>query len=248
MGRGGLWLTIGAAAVAQAAAAVPAQGAPRVRVMVVGRSDLLLAPRTVAAGAVTVRASGRPCAAGAGTPLAALAGARRAGGPGFRVRDYGGSCSRRAADGAGLFVFQVGPDRNRGRDGWVYKVGGRLGTAGAGDPGGPFGRGLLRSGQHVTWFWCRMSRRGSCQRTLSVRPAARRVRAGGRLAVTVFGFDDRGRRARVAGARVLLGGRSARSGRDGVALLRAPGRRGRVRLTATRRGMVRAFDTRVRVT
>lgn len=227
--------------------AAAAAAAPRVKVMVVGRSDVMLAPRTVTARQVTIRASGRRCAAAAGTPLAALAGARRAGGPAFAVRDYGGACSRRGRDGASLFVYRVGGERNRGRDGWVYKVGSRIGTAGAGDPGGPFGRGRLRGGARVTWFWCRMSRRGTCQRTLGVRPAQRRVRRGGRLRVTVFAYDDNGRRRRVRGARVRLGGRSAVSGRRGIAEVRAPRRRGRARLTATRRGMVRAFDTSVGV-
>lgn len=231
------------AAVAPAAAAV---AAPRVKVMVVGRSALLLAPRAVDARGVYVRASGKRCAAGAGTPLAALAGARRAGGPSFSVRDYGGSCSRRARDGGGLFVTRVGPDRNRGRNGWTYKVGARAGTAGAGDPSGPFGRGLLRAGAKVTWFWCRLSRRGSCQRTLAVASAASVARRG-RLRVVVRGYDDFGNARRIRGARVSFGSRSAISGRRGVAWLRAPSRAGRVRLTATRRGLVRAFDRQVRV-
>ena len=229
------------AAVAPAAVAV---AAPRVKVMVVGRSDLLLAPRTVDARGVYVRASGKRCAAGAGTPLAALAGARRAGGPSFAVRDYGGSCSGRARDGGALFVTRVGPNRNRGRDGWAYKVGARAGTAGAGDPSGPFGSGLLRAGAKVTWFWCRLSQRGSCQRTLAVASAGRLSR-GGRLRVVVRGYDDFGNARRIRGARVSLGGRSATSGRRGVAWLRAPSSPGRVRLTATKRGLVRAFDRQV---
>lgn len=235
---------------ATAAGLVPAAApaAPRVRVMVVGRGALLLAPRTVTARAALVNASGKRCAVAAGTPLAALAGARRAGGPAFTVSDYGGSCSRNPRDGGALFVTRIGPDRNRGRDGWVYKLGSRSGTAGAADPAGPFGRGRLRSGAHLTWFWCRMSRSGSCQRTLSVRPERRTVRRGRQLAVRVDGYDDFGRRRRVAGATVRLGGSAGVSGPDGVAVVRAPGRPGRARLTATRRGLVRAFDTSVRVT
>lgn len=230
------------AAAAPAAAAAP----PRVKVMVVGRSGLLLAPRTVTARQVTVRASGKRCAAAAATPLAALAGARRAGGPSFTVRDYGGSCSRSARDGAALFVTRVGPDRNRGRDGWEYKVGTRAGTAGAADPAGPFGTGPLRSGTPVTWFWCRLSRSGSCQRTLAV-SSRRSVGRGGRLRVRVRAYDDAGRAIAARGARVALGGRHARTNRRGIAVLRAASRAGRVRLTATRRGMVRAFDHRIRV-
>ncbi|MFL5847011.1 MAG: hypothetical protein ACJ762_20195 [Solirubrobacteraceae bacterium] len=214
--------------------------------MVVGRADLLLAPRTVDARGVVVRASGKRCAAGRGTPLAALAGARRSGGPSFTVRDYGGSCSRRAADGGALFVTRIGGDRNRGRDGWTYKVGSRSGSAGAADPSGPFGSGLLRAGAHVTWFWCRLSRSGSCQRTLAVRSAGR-VSRGGRLRVVVRGYDDFGHGRRIGGARVSFGSRSATTNRRGVATVRAPGSGGRVRLTATKRGLVRAFDRQVRV-
>ncbi|MCW2991616.1 MAG: hypothetical protein JWM73_2210, partial [Solirubrobacterales bacterium] len=44
-----------------------------------------------------------------------------------------------------------------------------------------------------------------------------------------------------------LGGRSARSGRRGIAYVRAPSRAGGARLTATKRGLVRAFDRSVRV-
>jgi hypothetical protein len=241
--RAALALAATLAAVAPAAAGA---AGPRVHVMVVGRSDLLLAPRTVAARAVTVRASGKRCGVAAGTPLAALAGARRAGGPSFAVRDFGGACTRSARDGGALFVTRVGPNRNRGRNGWTYKVGARSGTAGAADPAGPFGSGRLRPGARVTWFWCRLARSGSCQRTLAV-SARSTVARGGRLRVVVRGYDDFGHGRRIRGARVRLGGRSAVTGPHGVAWLRAPSRSGRVRLTATGRGLVRAFDRRVRV-
>ena len=229
--------------------ATPAAGAgaaPRVKVMVVGRSGLLLAPRTVVARQVVVRASGKRCAAAAATPLAALAGARRAGGPSFTVRDYGGSCSRRPVDSASLFVVRVGGDRNRGRDGWAYKVGTRSGSAGAADPAGPFGRGRLRSGSSVTWFWCRLGRRGSCQRTLSV-SSRRSVRRGGTLRVHVRAYDDAGHAIAARGARVAFGSARARTNARGIAVVRAPRRPGSARLTATRPGMVRAFDHRIRV-
>lgn len=223
-----------------------ASAAPSVRVMVVGRGGRpYLPPRTVRAAATTVGASGRRCAVAAGTPLAALVAA----GVSLRVRDYGGSCSRRPADSASLFVYQLAGQRNRGRDGWTYKVGTRAGTAGAADASGPFGNGRLGAGAHLTWFWCVLGRRGSCQRTLGLRPASHRVRRGHVLHVTVFGYDDSGRRVRVAGARVsVAGGGSARTDGRGVAAVRAGSRRGRVALTATRRGMVRAFPQRVRVT
>ena len=233
------------AGVLAAAAPAAAGAAPRVRVMVVGRSDLLLAPRTVTARAVTVAASGKRCGVAAGTPLAALAGARRAGAPSFSVRDFGGSCTRAARNSAQLFVTRIGGDRNRGQGGWTYKVGTRAGSAGAANPAGPFGNGRLRSGAHVTWFWCR--RGGACQRTLSVASRGR-VGHGGRLRVVVRGYDDFGHARRIRGARVRLGGRSAVTGPHGVAHVRAPRRTGRVRLTATKRGLVRAFDRRIRVT
>jgi hypothetical protein len=232
--------------VAAAVACATAAAAPSVRVMVVGRTHLLLAPRSVTAAQALVRASGKRCAASAGTPLAALAAARRNSGPAFSVRDYGGSCSRNPRDGGSLFVFAVGPDRNRGRDGWAYKVGPRSGTAGAADPTGPFGRRLLQSGAQVTWFWCRLSRRGACQRSLGVLSAGR-VPRGGRLRVAVRGYDDAGHSVSVRGARVRLGASSAVTGAGGSALVRAPRTAGRARLTATRPGMVRAFDRSVRV-
>ena len=228
-------------------ASATATAAPRVQVMIAGRTHLLLAPHTVRAAEVRVSASAKRCAAAAATPLAALAAARGAGGPVFRVRDYGGSCSGAPRDGGSLFVFEIGPDRNRGRDGWTYKVGTRSGTAGAADPSGPFGRGLLRAGAQITWFWCRLSAGGTCQRTLQVQPAGGRVAPGARVRVVVRGYDDFGHAETVRGARVLLGGARAITGRGGVAVLRAPSRPGGVRVTATRRGMVRAFDRTIQV-
>lgn len=226
-----------------AAAALAA--APRVHTMVVGKSRTLFGPRWVPAPAASLTASGRRCRVATGTGLAALLAARRAGGPTVRVRDTARSCSRRVADAAGLYVFQVGRDRARGRDGWVYKVGRRLATAGAGDITGPFGTGRrLRTGDRLTWFWCRLARSGSCPRTLETR-SARRVRPRAVLHVAVTGFDDRGRGRRIAGATVRLGGSRAATNRSGVAAVRAPRARGRVRLTATRRGMVRAFPVEV---
>jgi len=223
-----------------------ASAAPTVRVMVVGRGGRhYLPPRAVRAGATTVRAGNKRCAVAAATPLAALA-ARRVS---MRVRDYGGSCNGDPGNSGALFVFQVGPDRNRGRDGWTYKVGTRAGTAGAADAAGPFGNGRLRGGEHVTWFWCVLSRRGSCQRTLGLAPHSHRVRGGHMLHVTVFGYDDNAHRVRVRGARVrIAGGGSGVSGPDGVAAVRVGRSRGLRTISAMRRGMVRAFPQRVRVT
>jgi hypothetical protein len=232
-----------------AAAALPAAPAaarpPRMETMIVGKQRVLFGPRAVTAHATAVRAGGRSCAVGAATPLAALAAARRAGAPGFGLRDFG-SCSRSARDAGGLFVDRVGRERNRGRNGWTYKVGTRAGTTGAADPAGSFGDGRrLRSGARVLWFWCVLGPRG-CQRTLVVRPAARRVAPGAPLAVRVTGYDDAGHGRPVAGATVTLGGQSTVTGADGRGTLVAP-HAGRYALRATRRGLVSAFPERVLV-
>jgi hypothetical protein len=234
--------------VACALAASPAAAqaaAPRVEAMVVGKVRTLLEPATVAARATTLRVAGRRCGVGAATPLAVLAAADRAGGPSFALRDYG-SCSRAARDAGGLFVTRVGPDRNRGRDGWAYKVGRRAGTAPAADPRGPFGTGRrIAAGARVVWFWC-VLRTGGCQRTLSVR-APRRAAAGAALTVTVIGHDDAGRGRPVAGATVALAGLTATTSAGGRATLPAPMTAGRHALTATASGLVRAFPEAVTV-
>lgn len=240
------WLAVAVAA-GSAANASGAARAPRVHVMIAGRTHVLLAPRTVGASTTAVRVGSRRCAVGAATPLAALAAAHRGGGPSFSVRDYG-SCDGRAADSSSLFVFRIGADRNRGRNGWTYKVGNRSGTTSAADLSGAFGTGRrLRSGDRLTWFWCVLSRSGSCQRTLAVAPATRRVTPGAALRVTVLGYDDAGHAVRVAGATARLGAATALTGSDGTATLTAPATAGRVRLSATRRGMVTAFPSAVRV-
>lgn len=154
---------------------------------------------TVRASAATVSVSGRSCAVPAATPLAALVRSRV---PRVRIRDFG-SCSRRVADAGGLFVSAIGSDRNRGNDGWVYKVGTKLGTAGAADPSGPFGRGRLRGGR-VTWFYCRFDEReNSCQRTLLF--TVHRFEDGG-LRVRLRSYDDEGRAKPGAGVEVLADG------------------------------------------
>jgi hypothetical protein len=229
---------------AVAALAVPAAAHARatVDVMVVGKSRLLAGPKRVGLKARTVAVGGKRCAAGRATPLSALLGT---GVRPIRVRDYG-SCGRRLRDSGSLYVSRVGPDRARGRNGWTYKVGHRAGTTGAADPSGPCGDGRrLGHGQRVLWFWCALGARGSCQRTLEATPA--RAPGGGAMRVTVRGFDDAGRGVRVAGATVrLLGtGRTATTGPDGVATLRAtPGRH---RVVASKRGLVRSFPAAVRV-
>jgi hypothetical protein len=227
----------GLAAAALLVAAPSADAAaPKVRQMVVFR-DGEAVTKTVRASRVPVSVRGRRCTVGAGTALAALVRSR----PGrLRLRDFG-SCSRSPRDGGGLFVAAIGRDRNRGQNGWVYKVGRRSATAGAGDPSGPFGRGRLRSGQRVTWFYCRLQA-GGCQRTLEVRAIAE---PGGLVAI-VSGYDDEGRGVAVEGATVRTrGGASALTGADGRARLTLPS--GSHRVVASKAGLVHSFAERVEV-
>src|SRR5947209_303371 len=138
--------SLGAAAVVLAAAApaAPAASTPRVSQLVVFR-DGSMRQGVVKTSAVHVKVGGRKCTVGAATALAALI---RSNPPKLRLRDYG-SCSSHARDAAGLFVRAIGPDANKGQDGWVYKVGHRAATAGAADPAGPFGNGRLKNGSRV---------------------------------------------------------------------------------------------------
>jgi hypothetical protein len=209
--------------------------APVIQQLVVFRSGRAIT-RRVATGRVLVRVGGRRCTVAEGTALAALVRSR----PGrLRLRDFG-SCSRRPQNGAGLFVSGIGPDRNRGQDGWVYKVGRRAATAGAADPSGPFGRGRLRCGQRVTWFYCRLQG-GGCQRSLELRTSP----VPGGIVVTVRGYDDEGRGVPVDGATVTTGGASATTGADGSTDLALPA--GRYRVVAAKSGLVRSFAERVEV-
>ena len=233
-------IRFGAVAAAAVAALAPAAEAapPRVEQLVVFR-DGSAVQRTVTARATLASVGGRRCAVGQGTPLAALL--RSGVGP-LRLRDYG-ECSRRTADSAGLFVTTIRRDRNRGQNGWVYKVADRVGTAGAADPAGPFGRGRLRTGARVTWFYCRMSARSaSCQRTLGVKAAAL---GEGMVRVTVRAYDDRGRSRLQPGATVHAGDLTATTDSDGTATLRLPP--GRAMVWASARGLVRSFEEAVDV-
>jgi hypothetical protein len=231
-----------ATAAGAAPGAAPAAAAT-VQTMVVGKDRVLRSPRAVTLRSRTVRVGGKRCAVARATPLAALLGT----GLRVRLRDYG-SCGRRTRDAGGLFVTQVGSDRNRGRNGWVYKVGRKAGTAGAGDPAGPFGNGGLRTGDRVTWFWCVLGAADSCQRTLEVTPAASSVEPGSGLLVTVRGYDDSGRGVNVLGATVTLGSAKAITGTDGTATLTVPATPGkRLRLGASAAGMVSAFPREIEV-
>jgi hypothetical protein len=229
--RGLLIVGLLAVGVGSPAAAAP----PKVSQLIVYRDGSAVA-KTVSARATKVKVRGRRCTAGEGTALAALVRSK----PGkLGLRDFG-SCSRRAADGAGLFVQSIRGEANRGQNGWVYKVGRRAASAGSADPGGPFGRGRLRSRQRVTWFYCRM-REGGCQRTLELELSAE----SGALLATVRGYDDAGKGVAVAGATVSAGGESAQTDAGGAARLALPA--GRYRAVATKAGLVRSFAERVAV-
>lgn len=219
-----------------------AEARAKVHVMVVGKSAVLAGPERVALKARTVRVGGKRCSIGRATPLSVLAGT----GVSFSLKDYG-ACSRSARDAGSLYVRQIGPDREQGADGWVYKVGRRAGSGAAADPAGSFGTGRkLRRGQRVLWFWCVKGAADSCQRTLEVAPDAKRSEAGAALRVTVRGYDDNGKGARVEGALVRLGGSAALTGAGGVATITAPAA-GTYRLRAEKLGMVVSFPVRVAV-
>jgi len=221
---------------AMALASPPGAGAaaPKVRQLVVFRSGEAL-QRTASTRQVTVPVGGRRCAAGEGTALAALVRSR----PGrLRLRDFG-ACSMRPRDSAGLLVTGIRSDRNRGQRGWVYKVGRRAATAGAGDTGGPFGRGRLRSGQRVTWFYC--VRAADCQRTLAVMTTP----IAGGVVATVRGYDDAGVGVPIEGATVTAAGVTALTAADGRVQMALPP--GTHRLVARKDGLVRSFTERVEV-
>jgi hypothetical protein len=217
----------------------PPQGAaaarsPAVEQLVVFRSGKSL-QRKVSTAGVRVRVGSRRCAVPSRTPIASLVRAR----PGrIRFRDFG-SCSSRARDAGGIYVNRINREGEAGAGGWVYKVGRLAGTAGGADPSGPLGRGRLRGGQRVTWFWCYVATR--CQRTLDVRP---RVVPGG-VSVTVTGYDDAGKGELIEGATVRVGAATAQTGPDGRAQFAAAP--GSYLVRATKRRLVRSFSERVRV-
>lgn len=228
----GRWRLGAVAALAGAAAALPAASAPaaapRVTVAVVGPGGKVVrAPRALSAANGRLRVDGRVCGLPGATPLAALAGLRLA----LRVT-AGGGCSPSA-----YFVTAIGRRANAGRNGWAYKVGRRAGTASAASPTGSFGDGRrLRGGEVVTWFWCVLRARG-CQRTLT----ARRT---GAARVRVMGYDDRGRGVRVRRALVTATdsrGRRARGRTGARGTVRLRGLRGAWQITARRAGFVPAL-------
>ena len=218
-------------------AAPQAVQAATVTTMVVGKRQVLRTAKPVKlADTRRVKVGSRRCTVSGRTPLGALASTSLA----IRVRDYG-SCGRRPADAASLFVTRIGSEGNRGADGWVYKVGRKVSSAGAGDRSGR----RLRGGDRLLWFYCRAQRAGGCQRTLEATPDRSNAAPGETLRVTVRGYDDQGRGVAVAGATVTLGPASATTDAAGVAQVVVPAA-GRLALGATRSGMVAAFPGVVR--
>jgi hypothetical protein len=223
------------AALVAAGAAAPAEGAaPKVKQLVVFRSGEAV-QRTAGTGQATVAVGARRCAVGDGTALAALV---RSNAGRLRVRDFS-ACSMRPRDSAGLIVTSIRSDRNRGQRGWVYKVGRSAATAGAADMGGPFGRGRLRAGQRVTWFYC--VRAADCQRTLAVTTTP----IAGGIVATVRGYDDAGDAVPIEGATVRASGVSGLTSADGRVQLALPP--GTHRVVARKDGLVRSFTERVEV-
>jgi hypothetical protein len=216
-------------------AAMPATAsAAEVDLMVVGKERVLRAPAEVRLKVRTVKVSGRRCRLGAATPLSVLAATKLK----LGLRDYG-RCGRRPRDAAGLYVTRVKREREKGRGGWVYKIGRKTPSLGAADP-----TRKLRDGQRVTWFWCEQDDSGSCQRTLEVKPDRTAAAPGEALTVTVRGYDDQGRGIAVEGATVTLGSASAVTDAAGTAVLTVAESG---ELEATREGFVRAFPVDVTV-
>jgi hypothetical protein len=225
------WLLV----IALIAAALPATAtAAEVDVMVVGKERVLRAPTEVRLKERTLKVAGRRCRLGAATPLSVLVATRLK----LGLRDYG-RCGKRPRDAAGLYVTRVKREREKGRGGWVYKIGRKTPSLGAADPSR-----RLRDGQRVTWFWCEQDDAGGCQRTLEVRPDRTSAAPGETLTVSVRGYDDQGKGVAVEGATVTLGSATAVTDAAGRAVLTVAGSG---ELEATREGFVRAFPVEVTV-
>jgi hypothetical protein len=219
--------------------AAPAEAARTVQVMVVGKTSVLAGPQKVKLTARTVKVRGKRCATGTRTALSALAATKLP----LTFKDYG-ACSRRPAESGSLYVRSIAGERARGADGWVYKVGRRVGSTGAADPSGPFGTGRkLRSGQKVLWFWCAKDAAAACQRTLEI-AAPRTVAPGATFQATVRGNDENGAGVPVAGVEVAPG---AVTDAGGTATVTAPAAPGTLTLHAERPGLVQAFPRKVTV-
>ena len=179
--------------------------APLVQLQVVGKSGILAGPKKVSAVSfTTVVGSGskrRNCTVAGGTPLAAL----KASGITFGIKDFG-ACSRNIIDSASLYVDSVRSLAGTGMQGWSYKVNNSAGTAGAADPSGPFGAGLLKPNARVLWFWCVYDPTTyACQRNLVITAPAK-ASLGKPFTVSVKACDDSNSCSAAANVRVSLNG------------------------------------------
>ena len=123
--------------------------------------------------------------------------ARRSERVGWHVRDFGQlrAAQRRAARASCSWTASRG-DRNRGQDGWVYKVNDFARNVGAADVAGP----RLRDGDRVLWLYCVLdAATRSCQRSLRVCRHSHCGPPGGTLRVLVRGYDNERRATPVAG-------------------------------------------------
>ena len=191
---------------------------PKVVTQVVGPNGLVAGPKTAMANAFSLHVGSgskrHRCSVVQGSPLAAL----KTTGASVVIKDFG-SCSMKSADSASLFVDSLAGFSGTGMEGWSYKVGGKAGTAGAADPAGPFGGGLLRNGAQVLWFWCVYDPvTYECQRSLRINVPAL-VKANTAFAVSVSALDDSGSAIAAAGARVSITGAPSTvvTGADGKA-------------------------------
>ena len=173
--------------------------------MVVGKGGTVVEAVTLRARATVVRASRRACKVNGSTPLAALLAALGRERIGVHVRDFG-SCERRAGrSSAQLFVDRIARERNRGQNGWVYKVNDFARSVGAADASAP----RLRDGARVLWLYCVMDAgTRSCQRSLRVTPQGK-AGPGGTQRVLVRAYDDERKPVAAGGATVTAGAVSA---------------------------------------
>ena len=208
--------------------AAAAAGGPKVSVLVTGRAGIVAGPKIVQANAYsTVLGSPRKrCAVSVGTPLATL----KAVGINYHLKDFA-SCSLKPSDSAGLFVDRIGTIPNTGISGWSFKVNNKAGTAGAADPAGPFGSGLIANGARVLWFWCVYDINYNCQRNLEIEAPATGA-PGASVPVSVRAYDDSGNWIPAASVRVSgpLGSSATNAG--GTARVRLPSRSGSFSITA----------------
>ena len=141
---------------------------------------------------------------------------------------------------------EIAGERAQGADGWVYKVGRRVGSTGAADPSGPFGTGRkLRAGQKVLWFWCVKDAVDACQRTLEI--AAPRTVAPGAAFRRPCAATTRTARACPSPASRSRSAVDARPDASGTATVTAPAAAGALTLRAEQPGLVQAFPRKVTV-